>query len=106
MSGANASLGRILDISAGGMRVLSRSVGPPPREGSRIPVQIDVGHKDWMTVNCRVVWVRPSGLLKREVGLEFIEIDQEVRSSLLAMAHTSGSAGGFRLIPQSEREKE
>lgn len=57
-----------------------------------------------MSVTCRVAWVRSKGVLKREIGLEFVEIDDEVKRSLLAMAHTSGCAGGFRLIPESERE--
>lgn len=106
MTGANASLGRILDISAGGMRIASRSMAHPPRQGTTIPVQIDVGDEEWMGVTCRVAWVRSTGVMKREIGLEFVEIDDEVRRSLLAIAHTSGSAGGFRLIPESERERE
>lgn len=106
VSGASASLGRILDISAGGMRVGSRSMAPGPRVGATLPVQIDVGDQEWMGVTCRVAWVRSTGVMKREIGLEFVGIEDEVKRSLLAMAHTSGSAGGFRLIPESERERE
>lgn len=104
VSGANASLGRILDISAGGMRVASRAMAHPPRQGTTIPVQIDVGDQEWMSVTCRVAWVRSTGMRRRELGLEFVQIDQEVKRALLAIAHTSGSAGGFRLLPESERE--
>ena len=31
---------------------------------------------------------------------------RELLRSLLAMAHTSGSAAGFRLVPESEREED
>jgi hypothetical protein len=105
VSGAKANLGRVLDISAGGMRIASRSM-TPPRRGATIPVQIDVGNEEWMSVICRVAWVRATGLLRREIGLEFVKIEDDVKRSLLAMAHTSGSAAAFRLIPQSEREQE
>jgi hypothetical protein len=104
VSGARASLGRIIDISGGGMRVGSRAMGPAPRVGAVLPVQIDVGDEEWMGLTCRVAWVRAAGVLKREIGLEFVEVEDEVKRSLLAMAHSSGSAGGFRLIPESERE--
>lgn len=103
VSGVRANLGRIIDISGGGMRVESRSMAPAPRTGATIAVQIDVGDNEWMGVTCRVAWVRPVGGLKRQIGLEFVEIEDEVKRSLLAMAHTSGSAGGFRLVPESER---
>lgn len=103
VSGVRANLGRILDISGGGMRVATRS-RVAPRRGDTIPVQIDVGDDEWLGVTARVAWVRVTGVLSREIGLEFVEIDDEVRRSLLAIAHTSGSAGGFRLVPESERE--
>src|SRR5690606_13746609 len=104
VSGANASLGRILDIPGGGMRILSRSMAPGPRRDATIPIQIDVGDEEWLGLTARVAWVRRVGLLQREIGLEFVEIEDGVKKALRAMAYTSGSAGGFRLLPQAERE--
>jgi hypothetical protein len=76
------SLGRILDISRGGARVLSKE--RVEGEGL-IRIKVTGGV---LVVQSRVVWCRKRGFRKWELGLEFYGITDEV-STILAQLATS-----------------
>jgi hypothetical protein len=76
------SLGRILDISRGGARVLSKH--RVDGEGL-IRIKVTGGV---LVVQSRVVWCRRRGFRKFELGLEFYGVTDEV-SNILAQLATS-----------------
>lgn len=93
------TLGRVIDISAGGLRVLNRSM-TPVKANAVIPVQVE-GIENWVQASVRVAWVRPAGMFRQEMGLEIVEIEDEGRQALLELARRNG--GGFSLIPETEK---
>ncbi len=69
-------LGPVLDMSSGGMRVLCRR----PYEGE---VQIHVeGYDVVLTIQARVAWVQKLGFRRFEIGLAFLDIDEDVAQML------------------------
>lgn len=65
-------LGPVLDMSSGGMRVLSRR----PYEGT---FQIHVkGYDVVLTLQARVAWVQKLGFRRFEIGFAFLDIDEDV----------------------------
>ena len=65
-----SSLGPVLDLSAGGMRVLSRK--PRSRD---IDVKL-VGADVSLTVRAQVAWSQRLGFRRHEVGLTFLDVDE------------------------------
>ncbi len=96
------SLGRVTNISAGGMRVMNRSM-TQLRAGAQVVIRVEAGSEEWLEARVCVAWVRPAGVFRQEMGLEFVAIDEDARRALLEMAHSAGCAGGFRLMAESER---
>lgn len=96
------SLGRVTNISGGGMRVLNRSM-TLFKAGAQLVIRVEAGSEEWLEARVCVAWVRPAGIFRQEMGLEFVAIDEEARRALLEMAHSAGCAGGFRLMAESER---
>jgi hypothetical protein len=68
------SLGPVLDLSTGGMRVLATR--PPPAEDALI-VRL-LGGTVCLDLPCRVAWSRRLGFRRHEVGLSFTDLDGEV----------------------------
>lgn len=69
-------LGPVLDLSSGGMRILSKR-----------PLQDLVKAKVWafdfsMTLDTRVAWSNRLGFRRHEIGLEFTNIDEQVSKIL------------------------
>lgn len=95
------TLGRVVDISAGGLRVLNRSM-TPVKADSVLPVQVEAT-EGWVQASVRVAWVRPAGMFRQELGLEIVAIEDEGREALLELARKSGCSGGFSLMPEGER---
>jgi hypothetical protein len=95
------TLGRVMDISAGGLRVLNRSM-TPVKTNSIIPVQVEAA-QGWVQASVRVAWVRPAGMFRQEMGLEIVEIEDEGRQALLELARRDGCGGGFSLMPETEK---
>ena len=93
------TIGRIVDISAGGLRVLNRAM-TPVKADMTIPIQVE-SDEGWIKATARVVWVRPAGVFRQEMGLQFVEIDEDSRTALIDLARRAGSAG-FSLIPESD----
>jgi hypothetical protein len=85
-------LGRIVDVSASGMRVLAAG-RPGVKRGELRPITIQ---SDWGTaeVQVRVGWVRRSGWFRREIGLEFEGLDERTRRTVFALAFRAGMRGG------------
>jgi len=69
-----SSLGPVLDLSAGGMRVLATR--PPPAEESLV-VRLLSGTV-CLDLPCRVAWSRRLGFRRHEVGLTFTDLDGDV----------------------------
>ncbi|MCH8151795.1 MAG: PilZ domain-containing protein [Planctomycetes bacterium] len=69
-------LGPVLDMSSGGMRVLCTR----PYEGE---VQIHVeGYDVVLTIQARVAWIQKLGFRRFEIGLAFLDIDEDVAQML------------------------
>src|SRR5262245_19487678 len=80
-----SSLGPVLDLSTGGMRVLA--IRPPPPEESLV-VRLLSGTV-CLDLTCRVAWSRRLGFRRFEVGLSFADVDSEVARILsrISMDH-------------------
>lgn len=89
---ANSTLGRVIDISASGMRVRCRT--RPPEPGTQVRATIE-GPTCRTESEARVVWVRKLGWLHFEMGLEFVAPGAEVRACLLEIARGAGNGRGL-----------
>ena len=74
------NLGRVLDISAGGMRILCKKV---PR--SRVSVQL-VGHPLPAKLTAVKQWSKRRGMFEHEVGLKFEDVTPAVAKCLSEIA--------------------
>ncbi len=76
--------GIVVDISASGMRL--RIAGKTKiDEGATIEVTLK-GDPDDLKVVTKVAWVKRSGFRSREIGLEFVGVDEKLRHALTVMA--------------------
>jgi len=80
------TLGTVLDLSAGGMRVRSRR--KPPEPGTTLLVGLRALDGE-IVLSCRVMWARARGLLSHEVGVEFVDTTPEVRRALTNLARAA-----------------
>ncbi|MDX2149055.1 MAG: PilZ domain-containing protein [Planctomycetota bacterium] len=80
------SLGRVLNLSASGMRVSLRGNLTPEERAS---CEID-GPDGRFSVSVRVKWVKRSGLFTREAGLQFLDLSPRARESLASIACLAG----------------
>jgi len=74
------NLGEVLDLSAGGMAVRCRHVP----EGE-FTIQI-AGYSLPETLRARMIWWRKTGLFKRDVGVQFIDVSPAMAKCLCAIA--------------------
>jgi hypothetical protein len=81
-------LGPVIDLSAGGMRVLSTR----PRVGT-LDVRLD-GAEVSLTLRAKVVWARRLGFRRHEIGLSFLEVDEDTARILsrISSAHRARAA--------------
>ncbi|MHC4220752.1 MAG: PilZ domain-containing protein [Planctomycetota bacterium] len=70
------NLGPVLDLSAGGMRVLSTR----PQAGS-LDVALQ-GADLSLTLRAKVAWVHRLGFRRHEIGLTFLEVDEDTAQLL------------------------
>lgn len=80
------TLGTVLDLSAGGMRVRSRR--KPPEPGSTMMVGLRALEGE-IVLECTVKWARARGLLSYEAGVEFVNATPGVRRALAELARAS-----------------
>lgn len=80
------SLGEILDLSVGGMRVKTSS--RVSRVGSGITVTISALEGE-VLVPCTIQWIRKRGWLSREVGVKFGSLSPEVSKALCDLARAA-----------------
>lgn len=92
VSDATSTVGKVLDISASGMRVRCRT--RPPEPGTQVRTTI-AGPNCRTESEARVVWVKKLGWLHFEMGLEFVSPSAEVRACLLEIARGAGDGQGL-----------
>lgn len=80
------SMGEVLDISAGGMKVFRRN-RPGPHAGDEVTVTIMALGRE-IKAPVRICRVDCLGLFKVEVGLEFTELTPELREALNQIARS------------------
>ncbi len=78
--GLRSDLGVVIDLSAGGMRVLA---GRVPKGDFEVCIKSSEGD---VTVKARIAWSKRRGLTKRELGLEFLEVEEPVRRKLTSIS--------------------
>ena len=80
-----SSLGRVLDISVSGMRVVCRHV---PKD-EHIDFQLNTT-VDPITVTGKIVWTQRLGFRKHEIGLSFIDASKD----LISLVHRCSTLDG------------
>ena len=85
-----SSLGPVLDLSSGGMRVLTTR---PPRPEERLTVRLLSGAV-CLDLACHVAWWRRLGFRRHEVGLTFLDVNEDVARMLsrISMDYQIGRA--------------
>ncbi len=68
----HCSLGKVVDISSTGLRVVCRRI---PKDEVTFELNTTV---DPLTVQTKVVWVKRLGFRKHEIGLHFVESSPEL----------------------------
>lgn len=76
--GLHSNLGRVLDLSLDGMRIVSARV-PPEDE----PVEVELRDPDGeVCLKARVVWSRRVGFRRHEIGMRFLDMTRELAAKL------------------------
>jgi c-di-GMP-binding flagellar brake protein YcgR len=89
---AHCTMGEILDLSAGGMRVHSRV---KVEKGHDMTITIITQHGP-VSVDCKVAWVKRVKFFWYQIGLEFGAIDPELRRSLSEFARVAAETEVLR----------
>lgn len=79
-----SSAGTVLDLSAGGMRCLGN------RKLSGEVTVVVYAFTGELELQARVVWTRKCGMRRHEFGLEFLEVDAEMRRQLTSVSTDHG----------------
>ncbi len=74
------NLGSIINLSAGGLRLLSRR-----RLNGNLSVELWDAHRG-LRLRGKVAWCRRIGFRKHEVGVEFLNISPDIAGKLAAIA--------------------
>lgn len=95
------TLGEVLDLSASGVRVLTRGRVRLKRD-TVIPMIIEVGDRA-VPVQAKVVWVNKAGWRRRTAGLQFVDLTPELRARLAELAQYAANSEYIRegLDPQA-----
>lgn len=110
------SLGDVVDMSAGGMRVTAASPGVA-RVDDVVQLKL-VGISDVVYVRCRIAWIKESenrgswtaklkrivGGVRSEIGLEFVDLTPEARKVIGEIGAAAGKNETIR--PDIERFRE
>jgi len=85
--GLNCSLGKVLDLSATGMRLACRA-RRALRVGETVQVALTYGESRLVT-EARVAWVVRAGFRKRQMGMEFVDLTDTETAKLRDIARMS-----------------
>jgi len=85
------------------MRVRASGIKPPP-EGREVQLMLQALDKP-IPVYARVSWVKRVGLFKSEIGLKFININDELRASLVQLARSVAHNEVIRPSIAADRKK-
>ena len=88
--GTESSLGHVVDMSAGGMRVV-RKGGLPVEVGERFRVDLQVD-QEILAIDVEVRRVRKMGRRKFEFGLQFIHLDDQMKQRLGRLARMAATS--------------
>jgi hypothetical protein len=83
----HCTFGRVLDISASGLRVLTRRA---LRAGQERILEV-LTHDGKFAARVRVAWSRRAGVMSRQVGLQFLDLPPQARGILNACARVAGT---------------
>jgi len=86
VQGIGTSFGKVLDLSAGGARLRAGRTVPP--EGATVELAIQTLDGP-ITLKARIAWVKRTGFLSSELGVEFIEVDAVARRAIADIAMNS-----------------
>ncbi len=81
-----STLGPVLDLSTGGMRVLATR----PVDG-KLDVELKGGHVG-LTLEAKVSWARRLGFRRFELGLAFVNVDDELAKILTRISNDHRSS--------------
>lgn len=82
-------LGVLVDVSASGMRVRSRTSGMLGRIGELVTTTVDSQVTEPFEVSARVVWARRIGFRRFDAGFEFLGLDADARAGLASLARNA-----------------
>jgi c-di-GMP-binding flagellar brake protein YcgR len=88
--GTQSSMGQVVDISGGGMRVI-RKGAIPVKEGERFRIDLQVD-KEVLELDVQVRRITKLGRRKFEFGLEFINLSDENRGHLIRLARMAATS--------------
>ena len=88
--GTDSSMGQVVDISAGGMRVV-RKGALPVQEGERFRVDLQVD-KEIMEIAVEVRRIRKTGRRQFEFGLQFVNLAEDTRRRLVKLARMAATS--------------
>jgi len=96
------SLGEVLDISGGGMRVTS-ATKPEVQVGDELTVTLQ-SFDGPLAVMVRVVWSKRRGFKRHQLGLQFVNVGDDLRKRLSALARalTTNEIVRPSLIPEAK----
>ena len=89
LEGLMSSLGPVLDLSAGGMRILAKR-----KHKGNVTVKLSTADCE-LSLPARVAWSKRVGFREHMVGLEFLEVDAPTTAALSRMS--SGYSKQWRL---------
>ena len=81
------SIGRVLDLSGGGMRVESR--WPIRLRAGDLAIISLISEAGEVDLHVRVSWVRPGGLFRCQAGLEFERLTPRLKAMLNYLAQSN-----------------
>lgn len=94
VSSLHCRLGKVVDISGGGMRVRGFA-WPPLRTYGTMTVRIK-GLAVPVDVQVEVAWVNQCGILRREIGLGFTGLTDDARAALRPLFRSARELNGRR----------
>lgn len=91
--GVRSSFGTILDVSASGLRLTCGRRGPGP--GDVIEMFL-TGSDRCVRFTAKCVWSKRTSLLRQEIGLEYVGMNDETRRSLMIIVREATSTEMMR----------